>query len=576
VSARRLGLIAAIALCVRVGYVLAFMRGYRPTSDADSYYAIGRAVSDGHGYVFTLPFGFTHATAIRPPLYPTVLAVGFRVFGAHVGVAQGVNVVAGSAVAVLGAVLANRVSGSCAGLCAGIVVALYPPLIANDVTLLIESIAVMLLFASVLFLADGRTVLAGISLGFLMLDRASAQWILVPIAAWVLWRMGWRHAVRLVVVALIVVSPWVIRNWVNVGGPVIVTTNGFNLNATYSKEAGESKGFVDAYFDPRFTAMRLHALDEVDLDDQLRTKALHDVRANPTRLFEVVRMNMGKWLELRPGRNRDAEQLDGRNMEVRHWTLPLFYVVTGAGIVALIYARRSATAQLLTIAALYFSIVCVLSLAVPRLRSVFDACVAVAAGIALSWLLDKAVSINSSPPTVRRLRPLRSAVALGVISLIIAASALTWRAETHLRARRAVETAAALDVPALSALVDQYHAGPSAKEPPRLLPRDLDRARGLLAVLDNRVAQVPRNLRPHVAEALRALRIASHEADVTSLLSAAEYLDSEAGNRRASLDRVRYRYEHENRAQDPSLETWDAVISGTALTRARSALDNMH
>src|ERR1700686_2760893 len=107
-SRRRLAFIAALSLVVRVGYVVAFIRGYTPNSDADSYFQIGRAVSRGHGYAFTLPFAFVHATAIRPPLYPTVLAGFFRVFGVHVGVAQGVNIAAGCGVALLGALIANR------------------------------------------------------------------------------------------------------------------------------------------------------------------------------------------------------------------------------------------------------------------------------------------------------------------------------------------------------------------------------------------------------------------------------------------------------------------------------------
>ena len=156
---RRLALIAGVALAARVGYVLAFMRGYTPNSDADSYFNIGRAVSEGHGYVFTLPFEFVHATAIRPPLYPTLIAGAFEVFGVHVGVAQGVNIVAGTLVAVAGAMIGARIAGPRAGLGAGLVVALYPPLVANDVTVLVESIAVLLLFAIVLLLLDGRTVL---------------------------------------------------------------------------------------------------------------------------------------------------------------------------------------------------------------------------------------------------------------------------------------------------------------------------------------------------------------------------------------------------------------------------------
>src|SRR6478672_7391846 len=67
-SRRRVALIASIALVARVAYVVAFMRHYMPTSDADSYYEIGRALSKGQGYAFTLPFEFVHATAIRPPL----------------------------------------------------------------------------------------------------------------------------------------------------------------------------------------------------------------------------------------------------------------------------------------------------------------------------------------------------------------------------------------------------------------------------------------------------------------------------------------------------------------------------
>ena len=60
----------------------------------------------------------------------------------------------------LGALIAQRVNGRRAGLCAGIVLAVYPPLIANDVTVLVESCALLLCFACVLLLLDGRTVRA--------------------------------------------------------------------------------------------------------------------------------------------------------------------------------------------------------------------------------------------------------------------------------------------------------------------------------------------------------------------------------------------------------------------------------
>jgi hypothetical protein len=37
----------------------------------------------------------------------------------------------------------------------------------------------------------------------------------------------------LLLATLIVVTPWVMRNWAEVGAPVVVTNNGFNLHAEY-------------------------------------------------------------------------------------------------------------------------------------------------------------------------------------------------------------------------------------------------------------------------------------------------------------------------------------------------------
>jgi hypothetical protein len=473
--------------------------------------------------------------------------------------------------------IAERISGPRAGLCAGLVLALYPPLIANDVVVLVESIAVLLVFATVLLLLDGRTVLAGGSLGLLMLDRASAQWFVVVIAGWVLWRFGWRHAARLAVVALLVASPWIVRNEVQVGGPVLVATNGFNLDATYSNEASQSsRGFVDAYFDPRFSNLRMVAVDEVDLDARLRQQALHDLREHPGRILHVARVNFEHWFELKPGLNRDAEQQDGRNLTVREWTLPLFYLITVAGLFAFARARRAAATQLLALAAAYFTVVCLLSISVPRLRSIFDGCVAIGAGLALAWVIDRNAKVDDRPPKVRPFRALPSAMILGLVAVVVAATALVWQADTHRQARRAIETAVAQDHSAIDALVAQYHARRSPNEPPRLVQKDLDIVQDLTTVLGNRTPQLGSDQRPRGADALRAIRIASHEARVISLLSAAEYLDATAKHRPPSRDTVRTRYEHEIRPDDRTLEPWDEVISGRSLLHARSALDELH
>ena len=572
---RRLALIFGAAVVARVVWVVAFMRGYLPTSDADSYFQIGRSVSKGHGYAFTLPFEFVHATAVRPPLFPTVLAAAFRIFGVHIGVAQGVNILAGSAAAVVGALIADRIAGPRAGLCAGLILALYPTLIANDVTVLVESLAVLLLFATVLLLLDGRTVLAGVTLGLLMLDRASAQWFVLVVAAWVLWRLGWRHAVRLIVVALLVVAPWVARNAIQVGGPVLVTTNGFNLNATFSAEARQSGDFVDGFLDPHFADMRARALDEVDLDAQLRKKATHDLRADPGWIVHVVRVNVEHWLEIRPGLNTRAERLDGRNLTTRDWTLPFFYLVTAVGLFGLVRARRAAAAQLLLLAAAYFTAVCMFSIAAPRLRSLFDASVALGAGVAVALLSKRRAEVAVRAPEQRPLRVFRSVVVLVSCVAIVVVAAGVWRSHAQRAARSSELAAVTRDGFAIGDIRAQYRLALERHEPPRIEQKDLDAARDLLAVVGDRAPKVASRFRPQVASALRTVRVAVQEADVVSLLSIAEYLDAARTQRTPSLEHVQRRYEHEVQAVNPALDPWDAVLSGRSLAASRQAIEDL-
>jgi hypothetical protein len=292
-------------------------------------------------------------------------------------------------------------------------------------------------------------------------------------------------------------------------------------------------------------------------------------------MLDVARVNVEHWFELRPNLNKTAEQHDGRNLTVREWTLPLFYVVTVAGLFAIARARRAAAAQLLACTVAYFTVVCLLSISVPRLRSLFDACVALGAGIALAWAIDRHTKVDSGPPKVRPVRAVRSAIILGVAATVIATTGFVWRADTHRAARRAVEAAIARDGTAITAVIGQYRDRHSANEPPRLDQNDIDRVRDLTVVLGNRTPQLAGDLRPRVADALRAVRVASHEANVMALLSAGEYLDAAAKHRLPSRATMRTRYERQVRPGDPSLEPWSDVMSGASLRHARTALENI-
>jgi 4-amino-4-deoxy-L-arabinose transferase-like glycosyltransferase len=205
--------VAVAALVARALYWAFVVPTYFPLSDASHYHQIANNLASGRGYSLIFPTGELHTTAFRPPLYPTLLGAAYRVVGTDLAVGRALNLALGVTVAVLALVLATRIAGPLAGLVAGALVAVYPPLLANDTVLLTEPLSLALLLGMVLALTGRRWLVAGVLLGLLVLARPSAQYLVVVVVVWLLWQIGWRRALGCAGVAALVVSPWVVRNW---------------------------------------------------------------------------------------------------------------------------------------------------------------------------------------------------------------------------------------------------------------------------------------------------------------------------------------------------------------------------
>jgi 4-amino-4-deoxy-L-arabinose transferase-like glycosyltransferase len=402
-SALTLGRLAVAAVFVRLVYIVRVIPGYVPNADARNYYYLALHFSQGLGVSDTFPLLEMHHTAFRPPAYPVLLGSVFAVTGDSIGVAQAVNVAIGTLVVVLGAVLAARLAGRVAGVAAGLVIALYPPIIANDTTVLTEPLS--LLFVVIIGLAlsgavraegderkrwkDPAIVVAGVATGLLTLSRPSAQGLAVVLAAWVWWRVGWRRAGVLLAATFVVVAPWLIRNQIQMGSPVLVTTNGFNLASRYSPPAKHDDAFIDAISDPRTADVHYLIFDEVELDDAFSSYAWKELRKDPSYVLHVTRENAAIWFEIDPKKGLPAEKADGRDIDFRTNTRPLFFVVTIAGLVGLVWQRRKAASQYLLLIAFYFTATSLPLLAWPRLRAPFDLACCIGAGLAVAWARDR-------------------------------------------------------------------------------------------------------------------------------------------------------------------------------------------
>ncbi len=381
---RWLPVVAAVALVVRVLYVLVVLGDYIPQSDAHHYHSMAALIADGEGVVHPYPFGFLHSTAWRPPLYPVVLGAVYAMTGPTLGAAQAMNVALGTGVVVLAALVARRLGGCLAGLLTGLLVAVYPPLVFNDGVPLSEPLGLALLLVTLLLLMQRRTALAGVAIGLLTLTRPSGQFAAVVLAGWVLWRLGWRPALSYLACLALVVSPWMVRNWARLGSPVLVTSTGFTLNAVYSPEAKATGGFVDAVFSPRFAELRADIRNEVELDAALRRHATESLAEDPGYVLQVMRRNVGSMFELQPDRNHVAETLDGRNLRIRALSLPLVWLVLVAGTAGMWVLRRRSGIGPLVLAAWVFSAASLVTVTAPRLRAPLDVacCVATGGGMA--------------------------------------------------------------------------------------------------------------------------------------------------------------------------------------------------
>jgi 4-amino-4-deoxy-L-arabinose transferase-like glycosyltransferase len=584
-----LALLAFGAVAVRLAYLVAFARDYRPRSDARHYQAIASAFANGDGLAAPFPFTYLHPTAFRPPLYPALLGTFYWVTGVHIGVGQLLNIALGATVVVLAAMLGAHIAGYRGGVAAGIAVAVYPPILANDVVLLSEPLSLALLVLMILLLVRDRPAWGGVACGALVLTRPSAQLLVVVIAVWLVWRAGWRSAARFGVATIVVVAPWMVRNWVIVGTPNVVTSNGFNLVSVYSAEAQATGGFANAVFDDRFTRINLNNRSEVDLDAAYREHALDDIREHRTIPLRVLGHNVSNYFEIRPDKNASAEEDDGRNLTFRYATLWLFYVVTAAGVVGLLRFRRRRGAELLVVQAAYFTVASLVSIPVPRLRLPLDLAAAVGAGLLAAQLLGRRTPQAATPaddpdaapavtnprrggaPWSRRTRVL---VALAVvIGVVIAAGGVAFaRNRVQDDARSQLERKIDRDTPAVQRLaaIDADGLVRRATTPSK---SDYKRAEGVADKLWLVSPRFSGALRGETRDAARALDEAIFELKVLDLVT--------SGNRNPgtapadALDASRATYETEARPSNARLPDWDTISANEAMRHVAEDLDRL-
>jgi 4-amino-4-deoxy-L-arabinose transferase-like glycosyltransferase len=227
-----LTIVVAAAGATRLAWI-AIVRA-QPVSDYLFYYRGAVNIATGHGFSM-----LDHPTAFFPVGYPAFLAAVFSIAGTDVGVMRFANIALWMVAAGLAFLLGVRVGGRAVGIVAGLIVACYPEYVIYSGLGASENLMVplLLLFCVVMAGAPGgrltpkRGLAAGVVLGLAMLVRSTALPVPILFAGYVVLRdrRALRGAAVMLAVATLVAAPWVARNRVVMGAPVMSTNGGYTL-----------------------------------------------------------------------------------------------------------------------------------------------------------------------------------------------------------------------------------------------------------------------------------------------------------------------------------------------------------
>jgi len=302
-------------LIVRIAYL--FAAHPDPASlvgDEPDFFETAANLVAGRGYAMVpqqSPDGLIHPTANRPPGPSAVLAVAFAVFGPSVLVARLTCAAAASAAAPLVYAVTKRIGGSdTTALSAGALACVYPSWVYYSVMILSESVYIPALLGVLLITdrvvrsrAPVHWVLLGCAWGCAALVRPHALPCCALICAVVLgkWPALFSRVLLLGVGLGAVLGTWTARNYIEIGHPVLLATEGgetfLGANNPYVWNDPAYSGLWQAPVAiPEYRDHLQPIRDEVERDREQNRIGMAFVRENVASVPGAMARKLWRWL----------------------------------------------------------------------------------------------------------------------------------------------------------------------------------------------------------------------------------------------------------------------------------------
>jgi len=410
--------ISAASLAIRVAYVVTFSSRIQVGLDSVWYQLVSGSIANNDGFVDPQKLyihGVSTPTAFRPPLYPLFLAVVARTVDDSSRTFQLAGCVMGAITVVLIGYLGRRIGGNAVGLCAAGLAAVYPIFLAVDAAVMSETLYVPLVAGCMLAVYRAmerptvwRWAFVGVLAGAGILTRGDGivLLLLLVVPAGLLgvhapWPRRLVLATTSLVVAGLVVSPWLIRNQQRLGVPTVSTLQtgtalaGANCDDTYY---GDILGSWS--FDCSDRANRA-SISEVAYNDELQHDGTHYILDHAERLVVVVPVRiLRQWSLYAPVQGAEIEAAESRNFR---WQLVSWaaYVPVAllAGYGLILLRRRRAPILPMVAVIITVTLTAAMIYGQQRLRVSVEPVLIVAAAVAIIHIAQRVGIVKQRSPS---------------------------------------------------------------------------------------------------------------------------------------------------------------------------------
>jgi 4-amino-4-deoxy-L-arabinose transferase-like glycosyltransferase len=396
-----LAIIGAIALAIRIWWVLVGYGNYKIGGDSYYYHLTGWSLADGHGFINPLDYylhgGKVTPSAANPPLYGMYLGVVSFFGGWSVTAHRLASTLLGTGAVVLIGIVGRQIANERTGLIAAGIAAVYANLWINDGMLLPEPMAaltmVLVLVAAYAFWKRprwGTAIWLGLALGAAALSRGEVVFLAPLLTLPLVWGMrqfSWRRRIEFLATAavamIVLVGPWVGYNMSRFKDPVFMTDHWGTVleNAScHDTYFGQFRGWY------QLCDLHHYPGDASQEDTVLRKEALRYMRAHLGALPGVMGARVGRlWDVYKPSQTLFLNSvLEGRTKKASRLALWQYYVLMPPALAGLVVLRRRRVPIMPLIApAIVVTIAAALTYGVLRYRVTVEPGIVLAAAVSI-------------------------------------------------------------------------------------------------------------------------------------------------------------------------------------------------